>query len=801
MRRLSKRAPLLIGVTGSRFFDRFDPVADRVAAAIFAQRMSACLAYFDHHFPQCPKVLLCGAAFGVDLVAAQAALERGCHWSVAALLPFERALFQEDFAADEAELAGRWEKRPRAKLCDGCRDDWMKAWMERYAEHRTVFETVLAAGNGRVLVREMPRLQCGARTATDAELSRSSPTRDAALRREHYEQVGLWIAESATVLFAYTSESGGVPSAAADGGTARVVACRRTGQPDRAGRAVAARSAVLRREWSEVLRSHGRDVWLVEAASRDTPGGDPPAIVLGRCSAFDRIAGRSAFDPNGGEGLDDESGTESQPALIDTLRVPALIERVHCRAEAYEAEAGIPSAVGAVATRKRRLRVARELYRSWRNPALPVATSGLGLQTDIIDLRRRLGAVQGRAKLHSERAFLVLALMFVIGVTLFELFADLFGLGWPLLFAYLALVALSTLVVSWADRRRWQPMSEDCRSVSEMLRVQAAWWGAGLGDRVDREHLQGVGRDLAHIPETVTTLLAWIWLTGESPSEISNATRETGTFDWISIRGRGTAVRAKLGKDDRDWIGGQWSYFAKRIPERNTRAHRTRVGSLFLFTAAWWLVAIVVLLFDAGSAVASLDRFAQSLQDCKAAAFCGLSGAAVIALAPFWWRLHGAGLRRKIRGTKPHRGLSATAAARSFGLPLVSAIGLALFAFAAAPALPIGDSTTWFTTVSEPDINGYRWISLVLVAVLIAVSGAWRYVTEKSGCEAEALEYSDAHRRFRLAEYALAEALDTHGSLTDVKRAQSIIKDLGRMALTENEAWLKSRRERPLTTL
>jgi hypothetical protein len=86
---------------------------------------------------------------------------------------------------------------------------------------------------------------------------------------------------------------------------------------------------------------------------------------------------------------------------------------------------------------------------------------------------------------------------------------------------------------------------------------------------------------------------------------------------------------------------------------------------------------------------------------------------------------------------------------------------------------------------------------VITLVVMSAVAGAFRYLTERLNIEAEAHEYHDAHQRFERARHALA--VDANGEPKDVQRARDIVHELGRLALTENEAWLKSRRERPLT--
>ena len=86
--------------------------------------------------------------------------------------------------------------------------------------------------------------------------------------------------------------------------------------------------------------------------------------------------------------------------------------------------------------------------------------------------------------------------------------------------------------------------------------------------------------------------------------------------------------------------------------------------------------------------------------------------------------------------------------------------------------------------------------------VLYAIAGALRYRMEKLNVEAEALDYRDALRRFERAERRLAHGSSpTSGAPADEEEGRRIVLELGRLALAENESWLKSRRERPLTPI
>ena len=259
---MPQRFPILIGISGKRNFDKIDPGADRAVAQALAARFAALFAALDQDMPQTPKVLLTGAAFGCDLIAAEAALARGPHWAVAAILPFERVLFEEDFRSQSSE----------------------PAWQARYAEHRAAFERVLGpAGkpNPRVLVRELPKLVSDTATGipTAAELARDAAGHDTPLRRNHYEQVGQFIAEIATIMIVVMAADEQPDISEANGGTARVAAYRRAGLPDAAGAEVASASSVLRHEWSEVALPPAGHVWLMDP-HQDERTGDYPVAVL-----------------------------------------------------------------------------------------------------------------------------------------------------------------------------------------------------------------------------------------------------------------------------------------------------------------------------------------------------------------------------------------------------------------------------------------------------------------------------------------------------------------------------------------
>jgi hypothetical protein len=89
---------------------------------------------------------------------------------------------------------------------------------------------------------------------------------------------------------------------------------------------------------------------------------------------------------------------------------------------------------------------------------------------------------------------------------------------------------------------------------------------------------------------------------------------------------------------------------------------------------------------------------------------------------------------------------------------------------------------------------------MVWLVFMTALAGALRYLVERLNIEAEALDYRDARERFERAERELAAGADPQtGAPADQTVARELVRELGCLALKENEAWLKSRRERPLT--
>src|SRR5271165_2215585 len=71
----AERHPILIGISGKRTFDEASPQADRAMAEAIAARLRTVFEALDQDLPQTPKIVLMGAAFGADLIAAETALQ------------------------------------------------------------------------------------------------------------------------------------------------------------------------------------------------------------------------------------------------------------------------------------------------------------------------------------------------------------------------------------------------------------------------------------------------------------------------------------------------------------------------------------------------------------------------------------------------------------------------------------------------------------------------------------------------------------------------------------------------------
>ena len=92
-----------------------------------------------------------------------------------------------------------------------------------------------------------------------------------------------------------------------------------------------------------------------------------------------------------------------------------------------------------------------------------------------------------------------------------------------------------------------------------------------------------------------------------------------------------------------------------------------------------------------------------------------------------------------------------------------------------------------------------QYMTNVSVVFLPTLDGAMRFLSEKLAIEAEALSYRDAHVWFEHAKDLLCEQRPRRGDHKADQRAKDVIRRLGNLAISKNEAWLKLRRKRPLS--
>ncbi|MGJ3265140.1 MAG: hypothetical protein ACFE0R_18100 [Salinarimonas sp.] len=729
----SEAQPLLVGITGQRFFDRTSAAGNAARAQTVEGRLAAVFARLDADFPDTPKLLLTGAAMGTDLIAARIARRTGPLWRVAAILPFAPDLFREDFEPPPNLPVPQ--HAAFVAWCDGQRED---------------FEALLAAPEPEVLVRVLPPL------AGSGPLSRGATGYDRVGRHAHYEQVGQWIAEAATLLVA-VAEAGAAEAEMArrakevageaaeaeariDGNTTRVLATRRHGLPDAAGRAVARCSSVLRREWSPILPPPSRSAWLIDP----TEPWQPERRRFGAARTYPVRSLRPKEPP--------PPGDHQKP-------LPPTVEADH------------PS-----------LRLARAFDRYGGDVASRAATPPRADESAIAVLERVRGTLSAASRVGkkwSEGAFWGLALLFVGAVAVYETFAKFRPSDPIVLIGYLVLLLAIGAVALLAKRLRWQPRAEDYRAVAEMLRVQIAWWSAGSPERVDRKHLQGVDRDLARIRDGVTGILTWIWLR-RTPAEAMGALPLEA--EWNRVREGDGTPREDLRKRERspkDWIGSQLWYFERNAESRETHAARAERQSWFLVVTSGVLAALLFVWLGVPSVKKTFEA-AGVLTD-----WSGLVGGIVVAIA--------IAAARDVLSPR-FRGFEAFAVSLAFAVPAAGALGLA--------AAGLGHALVEAGFADMSGSTATKYAAIVLVVLLNAVAGAWRYLAEKLGWEAEALAYRDAYRAFHRAEEALAAIWDEAAGRPRAERedeARAIVHELGRVALIENEAWLKTRRERPLT--
>ena len=486
------------------------------------------------------------------------------------------------------------------------------------------------------------------------------------------------------------------------GGTARIVKFRVSGELDDDARNVMQYSQVLSIVPPlDIVRAG--PLWLIDL---DSPPGP------------DNVLQKALFETC------DESGTWSQlphRELKRSLRLAASVERFNLRDLKMASRSGLATT--------------------------EISDASAALR----HIRSKVAAIQRRDIGYVRLATFLLAAVFVGAVSSWELFVE-DQRRWPWLLGYVFLVCSAIAVYLTARLKLWQPIAQDYRAVAEALRVQIAWWEAGLTGprfRVDSYYLARAHGSLGLVRQAVRALTNSALFTAAAPTQVP-------------------------GSEDL-WIGGQIEFFSQRIAKRQSELIAAEFVSWFLFLAS--LGSALFLLLMLAPRLPGAMNVLRDMNKLLAAAVVMSTIAACIASWFFTAAVPGWVMNL------------------SYRRPLLKFGGLlgALFAGLAAAA--------GLSSIVGARESGIELISAVVV-ILAALAGAIRYRAEKLSWEAELRGYEDALEVFKRAKSVLysVETSNWGRDRKDQARNQ-IIFALGREALTESENWLRAHRERPLEPL
>lgn len=516
-----------------------------------------------------------------------------------------------------------------------------------------------------------------------------------------YEQLGLWLAENSAILLAVMR---GDEKPDRLGGTARVVAARLRGEPDAQAAEVMAHST----EVAEPLPMQPREpepVLLLDLS--DTPGGEPPLRLM---------------LPPGGR----RRRTEAVPADVGALRRHLRI---------------------AWAIRLYNRRTDQIGWQVW--PTSPPPALG-----ELEAFRRGLSPVQGQQQTLWHRSVWCVTLLFLLAVLLLEGFAK-FPSTWPFAEAlalprwgaggYIVVVTAALSIYMLAAWRQWQTVHQDYRAVNEVLRVQHAWWAAGLDTarhHAHRHYLIGAGGSLERVRRAAGMVIAWIRIASAPPQPDESAANR--------------------------WIHTQADYFERSAEAREERMRAVlwlSWGAFFLaFGLGCWLALY------ASSGKYALTALAKTLESdpLRAHGMLLVLGACTLAA----WFMVG-------RSSQPRIALMG---------PVAVLVGFVL----------LGSTLKALAGDLAPGLEeGPKTLAIVTLVLLLAFAGSVRFAAEKLVWEAEGHAYVEAHRRFVEAERRLKQ-FDGLPAPEREARRRVLVEALGAAALAENGAWLRAHRERPV---
>jgi len=416
-------------------------------------------------------------------------------------------------------------------------------------------------------------------------------------------------------------------------------------------------------------------------------------------------------------------------------------------------------------------------------------------------LRRKLSDIQGPAKRWLSRSLWGLTTLFIASVAILEVYAKV-EVRW--LFAgYLIALFCGLGLVFWVRKNELSAFTEDYRGAAEAMRVQVEWWRLGLRGpthRVDRHYFVGGEGHFAVLRSGIKAVIDAAVLLSTKPAPQAQPLE---------------LEPEKKGLDPRRfWIPGQLKYFAETSETR----HRTAIRWSSL---AWYLFQLSVGVVLALGGLLALLEWGPHYPGAQAWLFAHVSEyrqwllfgpfpvAAAWAFFFLMW-VRTPELRPRPRGAKWWQQLSRWFRYRSIlgtrgrhsgkrgwwvAVPLGALMVPAVLAYSQAI---LGDKTLELKALLLAEK-----ISIVLMIVLAAASGAVRFVLERRALEAEAISYRETLQRFIAARDHALKACSQPGASADtiLTAHRKLGFELGRIALAENEAWLRAHRQRPFESI
>jgi hypothetical protein len=523
-------------------------------------------------------------------------------------------------------------------------------------------------------------------------------------RSPHYEQVGLYIANAAAIFVAVMPK---YEMPGKIGGTARIVNYRVHGVLDDRAKDVIHRSQVLPPQ-PPIRIGHPGACWLIDvqrpAAGPAQQIPDPFEIVLAHEFRLINARERIKLSLQLADDIDDFN------RLMPARPSPAANSRDRPQVDAV-----------------------------------------LGLRR----LRREVAAIQRRLKKRVQIMIWLLAGLFTLAISAWELFVEREYIAWGkagifLYFGSVASAVVFYLIFSWG---RWQSTAENYRAVAEALRVQIAWWEAGLSQRehrVEQYYLSRARGSLGRVREFVSSLINSVLLEADS-------------------------LEAAPGSET-VWIDEQIRYFSVRVSQREAALVAIEVGSWLLFIASFGTALFLMILSSPLRSAIQVAHVWLRHYSIFGSAILGV----VFIILGVWlmaWFLPQTIVRHTEQQRPAMRGW-----AWIFALMLGFACAFAIYNL---------------TPVDLPDTS-IAWIGFSLI-ISAAIAGAMRFLSEKLSLDAELRGYENALEIFMSAKAALADLESPHRAISQGRgQREEILLSLGKEALAESEAWLRAHRERPL---